>query len=345
MSTPVTDAPVLLSGLTGYIGSYIAAGLLNRGYAVRGTMRNAAKFERVRAALAEHAPVEKLTVAEADLLDADAWHRAMEGVTHVQHVASPFFAAQPDDPDEMVVPAREGTLNVLRAATEAGVQRVVLTSSFVAVGYGVTAPPTQPFTEERWTDTTIADDVNPYILSKTIAERAAWDYVRATPGAPELATVNPSLVLGPLMTDNASASHVVLQKMMKGEMPGVPKFGFEIVDVRDVSDLHIRAMEAPEAAGERYLAAAGHRTFKQVAAHIREAAPAYRKKLPKFELPDFGMRLFALFDAEARGALNELGKHRTASNAKARTQLGWAPRSPDDAIAASTRDLIAHGLV
>ncbi|MEM8602044.1 MAG: NAD-dependent epimerase/dehydratase family protein, partial [Bacteroidota bacterium] len=133
MSTPITDAPVLVTGLTGYVGSYLTADLLRRGYAVRGTLRNAKKFERVRAALAEHAPIDKLTAVEADLLDAESWRAAVEGVTHIHHVASPFFVVQPEDPDEMIVPAREGTLNVLRAATEAGVQRVVLTSSLVAV--------------------------------------------------------------------------------------------------------------------------------------------------------------------------------------------------------------------
>ncbi|MEL6445980.1 MAG: aldehyde reductase [Bacteroidota bacterium] len=344
MPTPITDAPVLVTGLTGYIGSYLAADLLRRGYAVRGTMRNAQKFERVRAALAEHAPIDKLTVAEADLLDAGSWQAAVEGVTHVHHVASPFFVVQPEDPDEMIVPAREGTLNVLRAATEAGVQRVVLTSSLVAVAYGLKAPPAGSLDESHWTDTTVADDVTPYILSKTIAERAAWDYVQDTPGAPELATVNPSLVLGPLMTDNLSASHVVVSKMMKGEMPGMPKIGFEVVDVRDVANLHVRAMEAPEAAGERYLAAGGYRSFKQIADAIREAAPAYRKKLPKFELPDFGMRLFALVDKEARNVLFELGKRRTVSNAKARG-LGWTPRTPEEAIAASAQALIEQGAV
>lgn len=342
---PVTDAPVLLSGLTGYIGSRIAVDLLRRGYAVRGTMRNAQKFERVRAAIAEHAPVERLTVAEADLLDAGAWRRAADGVEVVLHVASPIAVETPKDPDEMIVPAREGTLNVLRAATEAGARRVVLTSSMAAIVYGLEASPPAPLTEARWTDVGVADDLTPYILSKTYAERAAWDYVEATPGAPELVTVNPGAVLGPLLAANASASLAIVSKMLAGDFPGAPKFGFELVDVRDVSDLHIRALEAPEAAGERYLAVAGYRTVKEIGDTLKGVAPAYRRKLPKFELPDFAVRLLGRFDAETGSVLNELGKRREASSAKARTQLGWSPRPPEAAIAAAARDLIAHGLV
>ncbi|MEM6327221.1 MAG: NAD-dependent epimerase/dehydratase family protein [Bacteroidota bacterium] len=260
-------------------------------------------------------------------------------------MASPFPIALPDHPDDLIVPAREGTLHVLRAATESGVQRVVVTSSMAAVVYGLTSTPAQPMTETRWTDPEGNDDHTPYILSKFYAERAAWDFVRDTPGAPDLATVNPGAVLGPLLADNASDSLLMVTKMLNGEFPGVPKLGFEVVDVRDVADLHIRSMEAPEAAGERFLAVAGFRTMREIADVLREAVPERAKKLPKVTLPDWVVRVFARFDADTRGALSELGKRRIASSEKAQRVLGWAPRSPDEAVRASARDVVSRGLI
>ena len=234
--TPITQSPILLTGLTGYLGSRIAIQLLEAGYSVRGSVRNAAKAETVVAAIGREASTDRLELVTADLLDADSWTAAAAGCDYVLHVASPFFASLPDHPDDLIVPARQGTLNVLRAATAAGVKRVVLTSSLAAVAYGLDRTPDAPLTldETRWTNTD-HPDTTPYVLSKTYAERAAWDYVRATPGAPVLATVNPGAVLGPLLGNNPSDSLLLLvSKLLRGEFPGVPKFGFMVVDVRDV---------------------------------------------------------------------------------------------------------------
>ncbi|MTB50526.1 aldehyde reductase [Lewinella sp. W8] len=343
--TPITSSPILLTGLTGYIGSQIAVQLLQRGYRVRGTARNPAKAEAVKTAIGQRVATEGLEIVRAELMDADSWRPAMTGVEYVLHVASPLAAVEPKDPNELIVPAREGTLNVLRAATEAGVKRVVITSSMAAVVYGQDNDPANPMTEKNWTNPERKDDVTAYILSKYYAERAAWQHVDETPGAPELVTVNPGAVLGPLIGNNPSDSLLIVQKMMRGDLPGVPKFGFEIVDVRDVADLHLRAMESPAAAGERFLAVAGHRTFLQIAETLRNSVPAQAKKVPRMQFPNFLIRLSALFDPETRGILNELGRKRVASSAKAREVLGWTPRTPEEAIRATAESLIERELV
>jgi dihydroflavonol-4-reductase len=343
--TLITQSPVLVTGLTGYIGSQIALQLLQRGYKVRGTVRNPAKAEAVKSAIGQRVSTEGLTVVRADLMDPDSWRAAMTGVEYVLHVASPLAAIEPKDPDELIVPAREGTLNVLRAATEAGVRRVVVTSSMAAVVYGHESNPAEPFTEKNWTNPERKEDLTSYILSKYYAERAAWEFVDETPAAPELTTVNPGAVLGPLMSNNASDSLLIVQKMLRGDLPGVPKFGFEVVDVRDVADLHLRAMESPAAAGERFLAVAGHRTFLEIARTLREGVPQHAKKVPRLQLPDFLIRLSAVFDPETRGILNELGRKRIASAEKAREVLGWNPRPPEEAIRATAESLIELNMV
>lgn len=269
----------------------------------------------------------------------------MAGVEYVLHVASPLAAIEPKDPNELIVPAREGTLNVLRAATAGGVKRVVLTSSMAAIVYGLDRNPTAPLTEKHWTNPNNRRDVSAYVLSKYYAERAAWEFVEETPGAPELTAVNPGAVLGPMIAKNPSDSLLIVQKMLRGDLPGVPKFGFEIVDVRDVADLHLRVMESPAAAGERFLAVAGHRTFRDIAETVRGAVPQHARKVSRLPLPDFLVRLAALVDPETRGVLNELGRKRRASSAKAQELLGWAPREPEEAIAATAKSLIALGLV
>ena len=340
----VSSSPILVTGITGYIGSRIAVDLLNRGYAVRGTMRNPAKAEKVTALIAKHAPTDKLTTARADLLDADSWAAAVDGCEYVLHVASPVMAGVPKDPNELIAPAREGTLNVLRAATAAGVKRVVLTSSMAAVAYGLDGTPDQPIAEDRWTDPAHPDNT-PYTQSKAYAEKAAWDYVNATPGAPELTTVNPGAVLGPLLGNNPSESLLIVQKMMKGEFPGLPKLGFMVVDVRDVSDLHLRALESPDAAGERFLAGGDYWTMKEIAEYLGQTYPAYSKKLPTRQLPNWLLRIFAMVDADTKGILTELGKRRAVSSDKARTRLSWSPRPAREAIKATADDMIALGLL
>ena len=239
---------VLVTGGTGYLGGWCIAQLLDRGYSVRTTVRDAAREGDVRAAVAAAG-------AEADgllsVVDA-GWPEAVAGCTYVLHVASPFPPAQPKDPDELIVPARDGSLRVLRASLDAGVERIVITSSVAAVRGG--GPPSNgsTYTEADWTD---GDDVSltPYTRSKAIAERAAWQFVRDAGAEERLATVNPGAIIGPVLSDDRSFSLQLIERLMKG-MPAMPRLGFSFVDVRDVADLEIRAMTDPAAGGKRFIA-------------------------------------------------------------------------------------------
>jgi nucleoside-diphosphate-sugar epimerase len=335
----VPTHPILITGITGYIGSHIALQLLELGYQVRGSVRSLTKAEALKTTLSKLVDTSRLSFVEADLLNPESWRAAMDGCRKVMHVASPFFASEPKHPDDLILPARQGTLNVLEAATNAGVERVVLTSSMAAVTYGLDHSPQQPIAEDRWTDPNHRD-TSTYIRSKTLAERAAWDFVEANANAPELVAINPGVVVGPLLSEHCSDSHLVVAKMLRGELPGLPRFGFEFVDVRDVANLHLRALEAAQAAGNRYLAVAGFRSLSEVRDVLAKALPDFRKRLPRWELPDWAIRVFSLIDAETRGVINELGKVRVATSAKATSELSWQPRSVDESIATTARDLL-----
>src|SRR5579872_4819373 len=248
---------VLVTGGSGFIGSHTILQLLAAGHRVRTTVRNLQREDDVRAMLRRGgvAPVERLSFIGADLEKDMGWAEAVDGCEYVLHVASPFPETVPKHEDELIVPAREGALRLLRAARDAGVKRVVLTSSFAAVGYGQ-APRQTPFDETSWTDPQ-GDDVRPYVKSKTLAERAAWDFVAREGGDLELSVVNPVGVFGPVLGPELSTSILLVQRLMDGALPGCPRLYFGVVDVRDVADLHVRAMTHPGAKGERFLAVAG----------------------------------------------------------------------------------------
>jgi dihydroflavonol-4-reductase len=251
----------------------------------------------------------------------------------------------PKDENELIGPARNGALCVLKAARDAGVKRVVLTSSFAAIGYGAPKDRTAPFTEADWTN---LDDptVQAYQKSKTIAERAAWDFIAREGGGLELAVVNPVLVLGPVLGPDVSSSIVLVKRMMDGAMPGCPDISFGCVDVRDVADLHLKAMTDPAARGERFIATSGDfATIRQIAQMLKDGLGPAARKVPTRQLPDWLMRVVGLFDPQVRGILPELGKHKNASNEKARRLLGWAPRSPAEAVVATARSLSELGLL
>src|SRR6476661_7698297 len=270
------DQLVLVTGGSGFIGAHCIRRLHEDGYRVRTTVRSLAREAEVRQ-MAGEGPLE---FAEADLTDDAGWAEAVAGCDFVLHVASPFPLGQPKHEDELIVPARDGALRVLRAARDAGVRRVVLTSSFAAIGYGHDEGDAVA-DETRWTDVD-GPGVSAYAKSKTLAERAAWDFVRAEGGSLELATVNPVAVLGPLLGPDPSTSIELVKRLIDGSMPGTPKVAFGIVDVRDVADLHVRAMAAPEAAGERFLAVGEQwRWASEMAGWLREALPDRAKKIPK----------------------------------------------------------------
>lgn len=333
---------VLVTGGSGFLATHVLARLLRGGYAVRATVRSLDRAPRIREGLARAGGEDDAAVelAVADLSDDAGWREAVAGARYVLHVASPFPAAVPADDDEVVVPARDGALRVLRAARDAGVERVVLTSSFAAVGYGH-APTDRAFTEADWTDA--GAPIGAYIRSKAVAERAAWDFMAAEGGALELAVVNPVGIFGPPLTVDLSTSVALALRMMTA-MSAVPRLATTVVDVRDVADLHLRAMVSPAAAGERFLASSGEPlSFQEVAGILRESAEYDDPQLPV--LDDDAVKEGARTDPGLAGMVGELGKVRRVSSDKARTILGWAPRSNVEALRSTARALGDLGLL
>jgi nucleoside-diphosphate-sugar epimerase len=337
---------VLVTGGSGFIGSHCILQLLAAGHEVRTTVRSRQREEAVRAMLRQGGaePGGRLSFAEADLERDAGWPEAVAGCDYVLHVASPFPPTLPKHEDELIVPAREGALRVLRAARDAGVRRVVLTSSFAAVGYGH-PPQAAPFDETSWTDTDGAD-VQPYAKSKTLAERAAWDFISREGGALELSVVNPVGVFGPVLGPDYSTSILLVQRLMDGAMPGCPQLHFGVVDVRDVADLHLRAMTDPAAKGERFLAVSGDfMSIRDIALVLRRRLGAAARKVPTRQLPNWLVRLAALRDPAVKQILPELGKRKNATAAKAQRVLGWSPRPNEDAVVATAESLVRLGLL
>ena len=336
----MTGETVLVTGGSGFVGAHCILQLLEAGYMVRTTVRSLGRETEVREMLtaAGAGSLAELRFFAADLLKDDGWSDAVAGCDFVLHVASPFPTTQPRDEDELIVPAREGALRVLRAARDAKVKRVVLTSSFAAIGYS--APPANGvFTEEDWTDPT--DRVTPYVKSKTLAEWAAWDFIDSEGGSLELAVINPVGILGPALSSDLSSSVELVVGLMKGAMPGMPKLSFGIVDVRDVASAHLLAMTNPNAAGQRFLAIAGEpMTMAEVAEVLRTKMPDTAGKVPTRILPNTLVRVLSVPIPRMRELLPQLGKVKRASNKKARTVLGWSPRSNEDAILATAQSLV-----
>lgn len=335
------SAPVLVTGGTGFLGGWCVAELLRRGHDVRTTVRNVAREPAVRATV-ERAGVDagdRLTVVAADLGADAGWADAVAGCSHVLHIASPFPPDQPKDPDELIVPARDGALRVIEASLAAGVQRIVMTSSVAAVRHGRPPSADKPYTEEDWND---GDDTRctPYVRSKTLAERAAWDHVRAAGAEDRLATVQPGVIIGPVLSDDHSFSVQSVQRLLDG-MPAIPRLGFTFVDVRDVADLHIRAMTDPAAGGERFLAVDEFLWVAEVAAILRERLGDGAAKVPTRVAPNLLVRAMSLFDGGLRSIVGDLGKAAYYSNAKARDRLGWQPRPVADSIADTGESLLA----
>ena len=323
---------VLVTGGTGFLGTHVIAQLLASGYRVRTTVRDLEREGELRGALASAGVARDVDLAlvRAELSKDAGWSDAVAGSRYVVHVASPFPPAMPDSDDDVIRPAREGAVRVLRASRDAGVERVVMTSSFAAVGYG--HPPTDDeFDERSWTN--VDAPLSAYIRSKAVAERAAWDFMAAEGGELELAVINPVGIFGPPLTVDLSAS-IGLAHQMITAMPAVPRLATTVVDVRDAADLHLRAMTNPAAAGERFLASTGEPlSFQEVAAELRAAVGREPVQLPV--LPDEVVKEAAKTDPGMAGMVGELGKVRRVSNAKARTILGWEPRNNIEALQAT----------
>ncbi len=342
---------VLVTGGSGFIGSHCILQLLAAGYEVRTTIRNLKREADVRAMLRQGGAESgnRLSFFAADLERDAGWPQAVSGCEYVLHVASPFPATVPRHEDELIVPAREGALRVLRTARDAGVRRVVLTSSFAAIGYGH-KPQKEPFTERDWTDLN-GNGLTAYVKSKTIAERAAWNFITTQApdrqgGKLELSVVNPVGVFGPALGPDYSTSILIVQRLMDGAVPGLPKLYFGAVDVRDVAALHLRAMTHPAGAGERFLAVAGDfMSTLDVAKLLKSSMGAAARKVPTRQLPNFVIRLAALRDPAVKQIVPELGMRKNATAEKAKSMLGWSPRSREESIIATAESLLRLGLL
>lgn len=332
---------VLVSGGSGYIAGYLIRQLVADGWMVHTTIRNLAKEGDVRKLLA--IDNSRLKFFAADLNQDTGWVEAMAGCRHVAHVASPLPGRAIKDADELIVPARDGALRALRAAKAVGVKRFVMTSSVAAIAYG-RGRGVHTFTEADWTPADYPG-ATPYIRSKAIAERAARDWVAKEGAGIELCTVNPSVVLGPVWSKDYSASIAVVKKLLDGSLRGCPDVGFGVVDVRDVADIHVRALTAPNMAGERFIASGPFLKMIAIANILRERLGEDARKVPRRTLPDLLVRLAAMFDPLVKAVVGELGSVRNMDASHAKAVLGWVARPPEESIVDTARSLIDLGIV
>jgi len=330
---------VLVTGGSGYLGGWCVVELLRRGYRVRTTVRDLAREAEVRATVGTQVDAgDRLAVLAADLLDDAGWEDAVGGCDYVLHVASPFPPVQPKDPDELIVPARDGTLRVLGASLDADVDRIVVTSSVAAITGSGKAVSGRPLDERDWSDPD-NPKLSPYACSKTVAERAAWDFMRERGATGKLTTVNPGAIIGPVLNEDRSFSLQAIERLLGG-MPGVPRIGFSFVDVRDVADLEIRAMTAPEAGGERFVAVTTFQWMADIATVLRSRMGEAAAKVPSRSIPDFVVRGMAIFDPSVRSITGQLGRKTELSSERARTRLGWSPRPIDETIVECAQSLL-----
>lgn len=337
---------VVVTGATGFIAQHCILELLRAGYRVRGTVRNPARAEHLRATLERLTSVEgRLDFVPADLEQDGGWEAAMGGAKFVLHVASPIPLAPPKDENALIRPARDGTLRVLRAASQAGVQRVVLTSSIAAIAHGHPHDDTKVFDEGDWSDP--SKDIGAYERSKTLAERAAWDFVDKLPADRrlELAVINPGYVFGPVLDGHVGISVGLIRRLLTRDVPGCPRLHLSCVDVRDVAQLHVLAMRTPEAAGQRFVCSGESAWVIDVARILQRHFGPRGFRVPAREVPDWLVHVVALFDKSARLILKELGRPREFSHERATRTFGWQPRGVEEIFIATGESLIEHGLV
>ncbi len=338
------ERTVLVTGGTGFLGGWCVVEALRQGHRVRATVRDLARESGLRAAVARQIDAgERLEVVSADLTSEEAWPHAVAGCQYVLHVASPFPAKQPKDPDELIVPARDGTLRVLGASLDAGAERIVMTSSVAAVrnARGGALHGERELTEDDWSDPN-GPDMNAYSCSKVIAERAAWELVRERDAEQRLVTIQPGAIVGPVLGPDRSYSLQAIARLLGGEMPGLPKLGFAYSDVRDVAALHVAAASAPDAGGQRLIAAGEFLWFSDVARILRERLGADATKVPTRRVPNFVVRAMAMVDPEVRSIAHELGWELRFSVENARRRVGWEPRPVEETIVDCARSLLAE---
>lgn len=340
----MTSPPrILVTGGSGFIAGVLIRQLLAQGWQVHTTVRDPKREPALRQSFGVEGS-DQLRCFAADLLADAGWAEAAAGCSHMAHLASPLPVGVPRDANDLITPARDGALRALRAARDAGVRRVVMTSSVAAISYGH-GPGDHHFTEDDWTRLQ-TPGIPAYVQSKTVAERAARDWVAREGSGLEFCTVNPSVVLGPVASADYSASVVIVQSLLQGRIPAMPRIGFGIVDVRDVAELHWRALTAPQSmADERFIACGGFLWLREIAAILRAELGEKAGKVPTLEMPDWVVRLLAKVSPAVRAAASELGTARHQDSSHAREVLGWVPRPPREAIVTTARDLVALGVV
>ena len=336
---------VLVTGGTGFVAIHTILQLLQKGYTVKITLRNLNRKKEVIEMLTEAgiSQLENLEFVEADLTKDDNWQEATKGCIYVLHVASPFPSTQPENPDDLIIPATQGTLRVLNAAKNTGVKRVVMTSSFGAIGYSIDSK-NHIFTEKDWTDPSANNTA--YIKSKTLAERTAWDFIEKEGGNMELAVINPVGIFGPVLGKDFSSSIQMVAQLMNGKMPATPKVSFGIVDVRDVADIHIKAMTNPDAKGQRFLATSDVSTSLPKIAKILHSQPdEFSKNVTTKVMPDWLVKILSIFKPELKLISSQLGKVKVLSNEKAKRVLNWQPRSTETIVIETANSLVKFGIV
>jgi dihydroflavonol-4-reductase len=336
---------VLLTGVSGFLGGHVASALLAAGYQVRGSVRSLAKADKVRDTLTKAgADVSRLEFVALDLLKDDGWEAAAQGCRFLAHTASPFVLRMPTDKMDLIRPAIEGTERALNAGLKAGVERIVLTSSMAAIAYGHDKNRTAPFTAVDWTNLE-GNGVSAYVESKTRAERRAWEIMKAAGRETDLAVINPSGIFGPLLDEDPGTSAQIVIRFLKGSLPAVPRLSFSIIDVRDVAAAHVAALAAPSAGGHRFPMGERNLSLLEFANILRRRFPAYAAKLPRFELPDWVVRVYALFDADLRSNRGELGVVKRLDSRDVVALLGRDLIPAEAALVATAESLIAFKLV
>lgn len=336
---------ILITGLSGFIARHTALAFLKKGYAVKGTARSAAKAQKtIDSLVANGAERGMISISEADLESDSGWSKAVEGCKGVAHLASPFPLENPPDRNALTPAARGGALRVIDAALDAGVPRILLTSSMVAVMYRPNRAAEMTFTENDWTDLNWPL-LSAYVVSKTEAEKAAWARVTERGAKDRFTTINPGFVLGPALDRDFGTSIELIRLIMRGAYPAVPPIAFPVIDVRDLAALHVAAFESPQSGGRRLLATAGPMSLKEVALAMKRADPAHTAKVPSLELPAFMVRTLARFDKRLAGALQDVGCRPAVDVSYVEKLTGVKFRPPEEAVGATVKSLVAVGAV
>ena len=341
---------VLVTGASGFIAMHTILQLLEAGYDVVGSLRSPARGPQVIATLGRAAGplldvARRVRLCEANLESDAGWADAVAGCGYVIHVASPVPRELPKHPDALIVPARDGTLRVLRAAADAGVRRVVMTSSIAAIVYGHARDGSRIYDESDWTDA--IDEVGPYERSKTISEHAAWAFIDSLSRGtrPELVVINPGVVLGPILDEHFSPSDLLVKALLSKELPGCPNFGWALVDVRDVAAAHVRALTAPEAAGQRVIVALPHVSMLELAQMLERHFGPLGFTVPTRRIPDWVVKALALVSKPMSLAVRELGKRQDVSSERARKLLAWTPRPLEETLHDTGHSMLEHGVI